>query len=940
MAQKNIQPATNSRTIDIRNATFEGNFCSKAPSRAIRSTRDDQTSGMDDASRRQLYRYARHIAGPLHLERIIEVSRRPSEVFSACFVEESLDLYGVYQQPILPKSKRSRVSVRECHLDHYPSTENCLREFEDDIPTLYILVDALEYIHDPRPILGRLRANLMRHPDSRAIVPTPAGAGRPGPDGLPADKARIRQWDPRELADLMATAGFKIEASTDAGPDNPAGRMGDCPLVLSCSDEYYSRFLTHNGLPEPSSYLIVMSENAGADTGWIVRYVREIESVLTNKPIVLFAGKRADLPGELKDEWICPEQMVRVGRHGDMCDAVLDAFAQLVFYYGGGKLVEIQDYLGHGYRIAQAKRAGLLPPDILIKVRCHGSLAYRDFMRESWTSLTGLEALYREKELIEKADLVSFPSRFSKDIYIERGYEIGTRAEIEPYCFTFSEAYAETAPDIGRLVFYDGLTSTGNYGLFVDTLRQLNRKGLLRTKIHEAVYISPGVSYEAVAHRRLKDLGTEVKITYYRKDWSGCLALMTAARSESLCILLHGADEALPVLELIDSCRPFVATDSGSISEVVPAPHRAHVVTDNTAERIADSIAGYLEMDNDRRKETVNGLKRQAAVNQKKIHTDFSAKIGKATSRGNRRYRRQTVSGDLVSVIVPLFNPQSTHLAELSMSLNNQTVRPKEVIFVDDGSEATYMEGAVRTITSTLEVPWRIIRQRHGGASAAKNSAWRSAHTKYVVALDSDNMLLPDFIYKTVSCIENNPNYAVVTSYIGIFNDGKDYENQASMRIRFKPRFASIILGQSRNDFGDNTGCYRRDVLERVGGWDEYGTVKAGDWALYMNLTCRGYKIAVINQVLALYRLREDSAGRTMNKYVSDSCIARNTACLPRFEAYSLFGLCRHINTPENGRALGKTLTDMARNIVARLRPIPILGEILLKFVSLVRGRN
>jgi glycosyltransferase involved in cell wall biosynthesis len=969
MNHNSLETARYAQTVDIKNTTFERNFCSKASSRTIWAIHDDADAGTGAESRRELYRYTREIVKASHIKRIIEVSHRSSDALSHSFEQGSCDLYGVYQQHISKQKEQSRVSVRECHLSYYPSVENCLKEFEDNVATIYILVGILEHLHDPRPLLRRLRRNLVRHRDSRAVISTTSRPGRGmAPGGLPEDKTHIREWDLGELADFIASAGFKIEKCARTASNDSDQETNDCFLELSCSDEYYTGFLRANHLPEKSDYLIVVSENGKVSkTSGIGRYVQEVQSALTNKPIVLFTGNEADITEELRNEWICPEKMVTIDRDNDVSDSVLDAFLQVIFYYENMRLVEIQDYLGQGYRIAQAKKAGLLPPDIYIKVMCHGSHAYLENARESWTPLSHLEVLYRERELIEKADLISFPNNFSKDLYIERGYEIGTESDIQPYCFTYSEDYADTAANIRTLIFFDDHTATGKYALFVGVLKELHRKGLLQTKIQRVVYISQGRAKDIVEDQYIDGLRKIIEIEDYVGDWSNVVDLISALRLGSLCVFIRsGENSPLSVLELIDSCCPFLVTNTGGISEVVPASHHALVLTENTSKDIADKIVYYLEIDDEERKKAVNNVKRTAAKKQKKINKDFREKTEELTLRNVGGCPERSVSGDLVSVIVPLFNTNPSYLQDMSLSLNNQTIRPKEVIFVDDGSEEGYLESAIETITSTLEVPSRFIRQNNKGASAAKNTAWKNATTKYIIALDHDNMLMPDFIYKTVSCIENNPDYAVVTSYFNYFNDGEDYEDQRRMSNRYRPKYGSIILGQFENKFGDNLGCYRREVLEKVGGWDEYGILKAGDWALYLNLTCRGYKIGIVNQALALYRQRGDSVLRRMNRYTSDCCIARNTVCLPRFEAYSLFGLCRTFETLQQQKAhleqtvsaqrheltmqqhelsaqqqeLGRISVRTVRKAVALLEKTPVVGVALYKMLALIRGRS
>jgi glycosyltransferase involved in cell wall biosynthesis len=427
----------------------------------------------------------------------------------------------------------------------------------------------------------------------------------------------------------------------------------------------------------------------------------------------------------------------------------------------------------------------------------------------------------------------------------------------------------------------------------------------------------------------------------------------------------------MSVLKVIDSCCPLLAVNAGGIDEIVPEFYRPIVLTANSRKEITDGILRYLEMDNEQRVEIVNGLKRSAAEKQEEINNAFREKNRELRSRKVDGFAGLPAGGRLVSVIVPLFNCHLRYLEDLSVSLNNQTTRPKEVIFVDDGSEKGYGEDAQRTIASVLKIPYRMIKQDNSGASGAKNTAWRNAATKYIIAIDSDNMLKPDFVYKTVAFMERSPDCAVVTTYFDLFNDGDNYENQKNTVNRYRPKYGSIIMGQLQNIFGDNIGCYRRDVLEKVGGWDEYGRVKAGDWAFYLNLTCRGHKTGIINESLALYRVRKDSAIVKMNKYISDRCIARNNVCLPRFEAYSLHRMIRDYDSLQRDTQYLKQTCDrmirdydslqrdtqylkqtcdmmrheharlsyrITRKFLSMLERIPIISTLLTRILLRVRG--
>ena len=89
-----------------------------------------------------------------------------------------------------------------------------------------------------------------------------------------------------------------------------------------------------------------------------------------------------------------------------------------------------------------------------------------------------------------------------------------------------------------------------------------------------------------------------------------------------------------------------------------------------------------------------------------------------------------------VSVIIPAFNRADT-LPRALRSVLGQSLRPAEVIVVDDHSQDATAEVAER---------WgvRVIRhERNRGAAAARNTAAAAATQPWLAPLDSDDEWLP-----------------------------------------------------------------------------------------------------------------------------------------------------------------------------------------------------
>ncbi|NLD44972.1 MAG: glycosyltransferase [Chloroflexi bacterium] len=103
-----------------------------------------------------------------------------------------------------------------------------------------------------------------------------------------------------------------------------------------------------------------------------------------------------------------------------------------------------------------------------------------------------------------------------------------------------------------------------------------------------------------------------------------------------------------------------------------------------------------------------------------------------------------------VSVIIPTYN-RAGYLALALRSIARQSLRPAEVIVVDDGSTDD-TQNVVRA--SGLDV--RYLRQNHEGVAAARNRGVRAATGDLIAWLDSDDLWEPSFLATLVPLLTAN----------------------------------------------------------------------------------------------------------------------------------------------------------------------------------------
>lgn len=108
----------------------------------------------------------------------------------------------------------------------------------------------------------------------------------------------------------------------------------------------------------------------------------------------------------------------------------------------------------------------------------------------------------------------------------------------------------------------------------------------------------------------------------------------------------------------------------------------------------------------------------------------------------------------LISIIIPVYNVEQ-YLASCIDSVLNQTYQNIEIILIDDGSPDSCP--SICDFYAAKDKRVRIIHQQNRGLSVARNVGIEAATGKYIVFLDSDDMLaqtdviqnLADFFIKT-----------------------------------------------------------------------------------------------------------------------------------------------------------------------------------------------
>ena len=119
------------------------------------------------------------------------------------------------------------------------------------------------------------------------------------------------------------------------------------------------------------------------------------------------------------------------------------------------------------------------------------------------------------------------------------------------------------------------------------------------------------------------------------------------------------------------------------------------------------------------------------------------------------------------SVIVPCYN-QARFLPEAVDSIAAQRFSALEVIIVNDGSPDNTSEVTLSLAARYPVPPIHLIEQENQGVAAARNAGIAAASGRWIVALDSDDLLAEGFLASVAEAAEREPQ---ATAFTGAYRE-------------------------------------------------------------------------------------------------------------------------------------------------------------------------
>jgi glycosyltransferase involved in cell wall biosynthesis/predicted SAM-dependent methyltransferase len=258
----------------------------------------------------------------------------------------------------------------------------------------------------------------------------------------------------------------------------------------------------------------------------------------------------------------------------------------------------------------------------------------------------------------------------------------------------------------------------------------------------------------------------------------------------------------------------------------------------------------------------IHGLYERYAVGRR-YGNPYISVIQPCEARGN----------PLVSVVMAAYNA-AVYIAGAIESVLIQNYRNFELVVVDDGST----DNTADIVRGFKHEQIKCFSRENSGAASARNLAIQKSGGSFIVVLDSDDMMTPDFLAGHLQVFEQHPEADLVYC-----DDCLIDEKDKPIRVIERPEYSDrklLIADLFRCGFPivPFRTCVRKSVFDKIGLYDER-LIVAEDYDMIGRFVKHGLKAYHLPAALYLRRLTIEGLSRKFNAAKAKS----------QFEAISRF---------------------------------------------------
>ncbi len=189
-----------------------------------------------------------------------------------------------------------------------------------------------------------------------------------------------------------------------------------------------------------------------------------------------------------------------------------------------------------------------------------------------------------------------------------------------------------------------------------------------------------------------------------------------------------------------------------------------------------------------------------------------------------------------ITVVITCYN-YGRYLAECIDSVQNQTYPATHIVVVDDASTDNTKELAKGYNLAYLR------NEQNKGVSYSRNRGIKIYPSDYIVCVDADDKLQPDYLEK---CLLHTKDWDVVSTWCQMFDAEKRL-------LKFDEQVVNHAMLRNKN-YIHTSAMFPYRLFQNYGGFDEDMQLGYEDWELWRRYAMHGAKIYIINEPLLNYR--------------------------------------------------------------------------------------
>lgn len=187
--------------------------------------------------------------------------------------------------------------------------------------------------------------------------------------------------------------------------------------------------------------------------------------------------------------------------------------------------------------------------------------------------------------------------------------------------------------------------------------------------------------------------------------------------------------------------------------------------------------------------------------------------------------------------------------------LINQTVKPTEIILVEDGPLTDELLCVIKKYKNTFQQFQSIKLPQNRGLGTALNIGLQQCHYEWIARMDSDDISLPQRFEKQLNYLIAHPDTDVLGCAIGEF----EHDEHSIVSLKICPAIINNYI-KLRSPVNHPTVFFRKSSVLKAGGYQHCYHME--DYHLWIRMYAMGMRITSLQEVLYLFKMNTDTQKR------------------------------------------------------------------------------